>query len=257
MRNFFVSFAKYGSDYVKMHDLHIIFLVCLILCKTYKKVLRGGFSHGRVAFTLIEMIVAITIFTIFIGFSISSYLNFHRVNQEILVSRTVTMEAQAVMNDVSDAIQNSRIDYDFYSSASSGGFSAISLPDLGDFAGLDGRHVLNEESLALWNSDATEQTLYAWDSEAEQLTVQKLDAEGNALEGYEEPLLVHSDALRVTYAHFRIFPDVNPYDLEQRSEDEVQYQPIVILDLTFAMPGRIHEEVSLDLHTAVTSRLYQ
>lgn len=168
-------------------------------------------------FTLIEMIIAITVFTIFIGFSISAYLTFHRADQEALIERNLVMSAQAIMADLSEAIRENKIDYDSYDS--SVGTGILPLVDA------EGEHAL----------------FYEWDDEEELLR----------LNG--EPL--HPEAIQVTYASFDIFPEQNPF--ENRTVDALQYQPIVRIELTFVMPGRVTKELDLTLHTSVTTRFYQ
>ncbi len=206
-------------------------------------------ASPRPAFTLIEMIIAITIFTIFIGFSISSYLTFHRADQEALVTRTLIMSAQSMMSSLSDSIRESAIAYDEYSAVS--GSNGL---DLGvfDFDGLSVTDAINTHELHLWSADGLVRTVYFWDSEAQTLSMQSFDVDGKAL---DEAVLLHSDALRVSYANFRIFPSQNPY--EYRTEDELQYQPFVTVNLTFSMPGRVREELTFDLRTSVTTRFYQ
>ena len=55
-------------------------------------------KRQKAAFTLIEMIIAITVFTIFIGFAISAYLTFHRADQDALTNRSLLMESEAILN---------------------------------------------------------------------------------------------------------------------------------------------------------------
>ncbi|MBU0982154.1 prepilin-type N-terminal cleavage/methylation domain-containing protein, partial [Patescibacteria group bacterium] len=57
------------------------------------------------AFTLVEMIIAITIFTVFIGFAMSGYLVFHRAQQEVAISRSVLMESEEILSVISSAIK--------------------------------------------------------------------------------------------------------------------------------------------------------
>ncbi|QQR55395.1 type II secretion system protein [Candidatus Peregrinibacteria bacterium] len=193
-------------------------------------------SRTRAAFTLIEMIIAITVFTIFIGFAISTYLVFHRSNQDALTQRSLLMEAEALLNEISDAARENRIDYVTYA----------------DQNVLGGEGALEVETLYLVSPDGQERTVYSWDAEQEALSMQRLDALGNAL---TEAQVLHSENLTVSDVNFRIFPSQNPY--ENRSEDALQYQPMVTFTLNFSMPGRMDEEIQLELHTSVTSRFYQ
>lgn len=208
--------------------------------------------RNQPAFTLLEMLIAITVFTIFIGFVLASYLTFHRADQEVISTRSLMLELQGTMNQISEAVRDNTIDYASYedsSGVSSNVLSIVSSLNLGD--------ALNESELYLFSPDGETQYVYTWNEDEETLTLQLFDADGNAITGYEDPVLLHGENTRVTYANFRIFPGVDPYEAENASDDDVQYQPMVQINLTFAVPGRIREEISLDLQTSITSRFYQ
>jgi len=176
------------------------------------------------AFTLVEMIIAITVFTIFIGFAISAYLSFHRADQEALVQRSLTMEAGTVMDTLTQDIKANKIDYTAYAA--------------------------NEctNSLCLISADGTSTTVYAWDSTTQALTVQK---DGGEL------LPLTSEQVYLNAASFTVFPTADPYDPANVSDDSVQFQPLVTLDLIFAAEGSVREEVTVQLKTSVSSRFYQ
>ena len=214
------------------------------------------------AFTLLEVLVAITVFSIFIGFAISAYLSFHRADQEALVTRTLVMEGGQVVDALSADIKANRIDFDFYQVDDGaeadllGGVRSSLFTSL-----LEGEHVLNETTLALRSGDDLLRILYVWDSDAKTLTVQHFDMSDPDLpvpaDGYTEPLPMISENVFLNTVNFRIFPDQNPYDPENAHDDAIAFQPVVTLDLTFAAEGRVRDEVTLPLHTTVTSRFYQ
>ncbi len=213
---------------------------------------------NREAFTLIEMIIAITVFTIFIGFAISAYLTFHRADQDALTNRSLLMDAEAILNELSDATRENKINYDAYASSSSGGSRTItrgfSLPSTlspTSSLSLSLGNELNEQSLYLISPDGEEQTVYSWNADEQSLSVQRFDASGTAISDAQN---LNSDGMAVTYVNFRIFPDENPYDA---SSSTSQFQPMVTFDLSFSMPGRMDTELTLDLKTTVTSRFYQ
>ncbi|MEK9159418.1 MAG: type II secretion system protein [Patescibacteria group bacterium] len=181
----------------------------------------------RSAFTLLEMIIAITVFTIFIGFAISTYLMFHRADQEALAMRSLMLETQGTMDLISDAVKENTIDYAYYN---------------------DG---LSSDVLALRSPDGQTETVFIWDEEVETLSLFTIDENDVA----SSPVLLHSETTRVPYVHFRIFPDKNPY--ENSTEEAIQYQPTVQMEITFSMPGRVQEEITVDFQTSITSRFYQ
>lgn len=184
---------------------------------------------SRPAFTLLEMIIAITVFTIFIGFAISTYLAFHRADQEALTMRSVMLETQGAMDHLIQAAKENAIDTDYYTDTS---------------------NPLVTSTLALTSSNGV-QMVYEWDSDAETLSLTTTDADGVS----SDPVLLHSESTRVTYASFRIFPNANPYEVGAEEED--QFQPMVRIQVTFSLPGRVNEEVTVDLQSSVTSRFYQ
>lgn len=185
-------------------------------------------SGKNSAFTLLEMIIAITVFTIFIGFAISTYLSFHRADQEALEQRSLMLEIQGTMDNISEAVRINKIDYIAYENTNGG--------------------ILN-----LVSADGQTHYVYAWDRNLETLTLQVTGADGVA----GDPVLLHGENTKVTYANFRIFPDKNPYDPANAADTAVQYQPTVQIKLGFSVPGRVRETVDLDLQTSLTSRFYK
>lgn len=203
-------------------------------------------KRQKSAFTLIEMIIAITVFTIFIGFAISAYLTFHRADQDALTNRSLLMESEAILNELSDATRENKIDYDSYSGATSGGGAWALVPVTTSISIGDAR---NEQTLYLISPDGSEQTIYTWDVDEETLSVERI-LDGDSSGEY----ILNSENLAVTYVNFKIFPQEDPY---ADSSYEFQYQPMVRFDLNFSMPGRMDTELTLELSTTVTSRYYQ
>lgn len=213
------------------------------------------------AFTLIEVIIAITVFSIFIGFAVSAYLSFHRADQEALVDRSLMMEGGQVMDTLTTDIKTNKIDYAYYNTDDGSSADILSGVRSSSFVSLlAGDHVLNEAALALRSPDGLTRTVYEWDPDALTFTVQKFDmSTGDAvkLDGYSDSLSMTSDHVYLNEVNFRIFPDVDPYDSENASDDDTAFQPVVTMNLTFAAEGRVRDEVTLPLQTTVTSRFYQ
>ena len=182
------------------------------------------------AFTLIEMIIAITVFTVFIGFVMTAYMTFHQSQQEAAIVRSVIFEMESATSLISQSIKENSIDYEIYSG--------------------------EENLLYLLSPDETTHILYIWDDEDETLGIQLFDSDGNVMDGYAEPVLLHSEDTKVTNVKFRIFPSTDPYGIPVNSDQEY-YQPNVQMAMTFERPGRIREDVVIDFQTSVTSRIYQ
>ena len=212
---------------------------------------------GRKAFTLIEMIIAITVFTIFIGFAISAYLTFHRADEDALTNRTLLMDSEAILNELSDATRENKIDYEAYA-ASSGGdcgsstepssLPSFSLPTF-SLPTISLGTALNVQTLCLLSADEQQRTVYSWDAEGKSLSVQRSE-KGGAL---SEKQRLNSEALTMSAVNFRIFPDTDPY----AESSEEHYQPMVTFYLSFSMQSREVEPLTLDLRTTVTSRFYK
>jgi prepilin-type N-terminal cleavage/methylation domain-containing protein len=212
--------------------------------------MKKSSSMTAPAFTLLEMLIAITVFTIFIGFAISTYLAFHRADQEVLAQRSVMLEIQGTMNLLSQAVKENKI---YYEDEESGGrFDILSGARSSLFSGFLSQHEKNSTTLELISPDGQTLYVYAWNGDEETLSLESYDADGNLLTG---PELLHNETTRVTAVNFRIFPDEDPY--QNATDNDIQYQPTVQLSLSFTVPGRIHEELTVDLQTLVTSRFYQ
>jgi len=193
----------------------------------------------RAAFTLIEMIIAITVFTIFIGFSISAYLAFHRADQDALVVRSLLMEGQGIMDKLSSAVKENRIAYSAYKDSVSG-------------------ENIETATLYLLSADKKNIYVYSWNSDDQTLQLQAFDSTSGApLDGYSNPIQLNSENAKVSYLEFKIFPSVDPYSSKNKQVDNVQFQPVATIDMTMEIPGRAQEKVSVSLHTAATSRYYK
>lgn len=213
-------------------------------------------SQSKPAFTLIEMTIAITVFTVFLGFAMATYLSFHRAQLESAVTRSLMLEMESVMTMLTEDAKSKKIDFDYYNADQAldalrvPGQSLISRLSLASSEG-----VMSNE-LALLRPEGG-RVIFAWDEDQSQLTLQAFDASGRPLDAYAQPLALNSDQTQVTFVSFHIFPGKDPYDPVNAKENEVQYQPIVQIKMTFARPGRVRDIVEMDLQSSITSRFYQ
>jgi prepilin-type N-terminal cleavage/methylation domain-containing protein len=185
-------------------------------------------KQKRPAFTLMEMLVSITIFTLFIGFAMGSMNFFYRVQREAAQERFLLMEMQGVLDHTTRLLHDHYIDYEAYAQSTSQGIFVL------DSKG-------NKWSILV---------------EDEKLFERGVDSSGQPLPGYTEPRLLHDPAVRIDEFQLSLFPEKDPYAPENRGQDDLQYQPIIGIDLVGSLPGRVRDVLSVDLHTSVTSRFY-
>lgn len=215
--------------------------------------------NGHKAFTLVEMIVAITVFTIFIGFAMVAFITFHRAQQEIAISRGMLLEMDETIGAIASDIKESSPDFSRYSNlqvSSPHNFKPVNNP-------LIGVEPIFSNSLYLQNSAHTEETEYSFDAETGVLTVQKFDIDANGelipQDGFLNPIPMHSNSFSFKSVEFRIVPGADPYNTENilSGDDSLWYQPNVQISMTGFTMGKIRDEIVVDLVTSVTSRIYK
>lgn len=184
------------------------------------------------AFTLVELLIAITVFSIFIAFGMTAFSVFHRAQIDAATSREMMFELDQNMELITEAVKENKIDY----------------------------KTMKINTLALLSADGNERIVFAWDPEALTLTLQKFDknANGEFVEaaGFEKPVVLHSDSIKVKDLSFRIFPREDPYDFENNNTTDF-YQPNVKVKMTYGVPGLARPEIDIDFATTITSRVYQ
>lgn len=195
------------------------------------------------AFTLIEMIISITVFTLFVGAAVSSYLYFHRVQQDLVSSRALLFEAQSILDSLNQKALESVPDYEAYSASQTDVLGAFQLS----------AEAISGSSLFLKN-DEGEHWIYAWDEASKSLQISGMDEAGNPLPGFREPISLNSQQIQVDSVRFTLFPPVSPEADGAILENNLQYQPFVRVDLDFSTSSRVKESLSVDLHTMITFR---
>ncbi len=217
------------------------------------------------AFTLIELLIAITVFSIFIAFSMTAFSVFHRVQQDSATSRDVMFQIDDAMNIITEAVKENKIYYDEYDCSNSLGTKTLLTNfdlNISLRANILTAYCLDDyidpSSLVLISLDGLERIVFTWDSDEESLTMQKfaLNDSGDDWDELSDLLKLHSDSVNVTNVDFRIFPKLDPYDF-RNNEAEDFYQPNVKVEMTFETPGQAKPSIILDFETTITSRVYQ
>ncbi len=192
-----------------------------------KKILRNK------GFTLIEMLVAMSIFVIFIGVLISSYTDIVKSQQEANDYRVLYSDARRVFDKLTEEIRGSAV---YYPSESSTYYTNVN------------------ESLRLVSLDGQREVVFEYYGEEGELWYgEAVGAVGN------EYSLIGSEDSRVSVSEFNVFvsPVDDPYKEENVFADGVQFQPKVTVFATFEMERRKGgDPYSVDLQTTISSRFY-
>lgn len=191
--------------------------------------------RSREAFTLLEMVIAITIFTIFMGTAIGLYNLFHRSLNQTADTRELLFESEHVVSQLTEWIKNYEVDYSKYTSG------VLVEP-------------LVVQRLNLIDPDTSEQLTLNWDQNNEQLFIQKNDETGFPKPGYEQPVLMHDEMVKIPGAEFWIYP---PEKADPLGGDlKLDYHNLVSFDLLFERPSRTGKSLSINLKSSVSSRRY-
>ncbi len=206
-------------------------------------------------FTLIEMMVAMGIFVMFIGILISSYTDIVRSNTEANDYRILYSEARRVFDTLSEEIRKGSVEY--LSNAS------INAPFT------DPKYNTSNDSLVLISENGGRKVTFSYEEEADEGDISKgnivfteeiIDTFSGNPPVNSYPLLSSGDVSRQVYlTEFSVFvsPVGDPYNPNNVYSDGLQFQPKVTIFATFEMKKRKGEGVfNFDLQTTVSSRSY-
>lgn len=212
--------------------------------------------NKREGFTLIELMISIFIFVIFLGIVSQSYISIVRTQRSANEVRKMYSDVRTVMDFLSEEIRLSSIDYDCYVGNVSEYCEGVDAGTLFD-GGTD--------HLALVRQGGTQKTFIKLDQGS--LVVKKLARKGTEyvpIPGYETYRPITSDRVVFDYLNFAIFPDVNPYsnDILRETGEPVyanngtQFQPKVSIFMTISNADEVNVPFDFDFQTTVSSRVY-
>ncbi len=188
---------------------------------------------NKKGFTLIEMMVAMAIFVMFLGVLIGSYTDIVKSQQEANDYRILYSEARRVFDKITEEVRNNAIYYG---------------PNVGYYTSL-------HTDLKLLSLDGNRQILFSYDDVEKNIKFAEVET-GIPPNEY---LLVDSEEGRITVKEFNVFvsPEDDPYKLENVFNDGLQFQPKVTVFATFEMERRKSDSTyTVDLQTTISSRLY-
>ncbi|NIA02467.1 MAG: prepilin-type N-terminal cleavage/methylation domain-containing protein [Nitrospirae bacterium] len=189
---------------------------------------------NKKGFTLIEMMVAMAIFVMFLGVLIGSYTDIVKSQQEANDYRVLYSEARRVFDKITEEVRNGAIYY----------------------KNIDYRS--DNQSLVLISMDGDRHVVFEYDEDEENIWFGE-DILEEQIRKQTDYLLISPDNDRISVTEFNVFvsPVDDPYKLENTFNDGLQFQPKVTVFATFEMERRKGgTPYSVDLQTTVSSRSY-
>jgi prepilin-type N-terminal cleavage/methylation domain-containing protein len=189
---------------------------------------------NKKGFTLIEMMVAMAIFVMFLGVLIGSYTDIVKSQQEANDYRILYSEARRVFDKITEEVRN----------------GAIYYSDFTDYWSVN-------NDLILISPDGERQVKFKYDDDPDVMNVWFGEVINKIPD--DKYLLVSPENERLSVAEFNVFvsPSDDPYKLENVYKDKLQFQPKVTVFATFEMERRKGgDPYSVDLQTTVSSRFY-
>lgn len=199
-------------------------------------------------FTLIELMISIVIFVIFLGLVSNSYVSIVRAQKNANQVRKIYSEIRTFTDMLAEEVRLGAIDYDCYDSQ----FKSATLcaPGVADSM-LHGRSTY----LALIRKGGQQKIVfkYKYEDKDKKIYVAKLKKVSGAWSEYEELV---SDNLKVTHLSFAIFPDENPYLRENYNNTSKQFQPKVTVFMTVKNALNPDSQFNFNYQTTISSRVY-
>lgn len=221
-------------------------------------------------FTLIEVLVAIAIFMIFITSISSSYLDIARSQRQANAVRAVYSEMRYIFDLIGDEARSKTIDYGCPGSVgqkvdeSEIGFAKKQQETSPGCLALNG--VPQTDYLALVNDEGTQRTIFIIEEEngndSKKLYYYKEEKEAdsyvwNKAEGFENgEVEIDLQNIQLDNFVFEISPLVDPFDVDNIGCGAIQFQPAVSMYASISSINDQAGNFTLDLQTSVSSRVY-
>jgi prepilin-type N-terminal cleavage/methylation domain-containing protein len=208
--------------------------------------------RARKGFTLIEMMVAMSIFVVFLGILISSYTDIVKSQREANDYRVLYSEARRAFDKMTEEIRNGWVFYD----------SALEI---------NVEYKKPNDVLVLVSDGGNRKVEFHFEEMVDEEGESYDSARGNIMfteEGFDPvkgglyenfyPLII-SEKQRAYVTEFSVYvsPVGDPYKTENIFADGLQFQPKVTVFASFEMVRRKGgDPFVVDLQTTVSSRLY-
>lgn len=202
------------------------------------------------AFTLLEMVLAISVFVVFLTATSGSYLSLSAAMRDANQERKVYSAAQDIIKLLSDEIRDSQVDYDCYAAEKS---------DCKNFS-LDGN-----KDLVVKSGDGNRRFMVRFQLEGGKLQIRKRvrDTQFDRAEvwnddvGYSE--WINYDLpqnIAVSDLQFRVSPAQSPFSFQNSSRAEFQFQPEVTILMKLKSSLQRDAGYIFPIQTTISTRVY-
>lgn len=192
-------------------------------------------------FTLLEMLVAVSIFVVLVVAATDIFMMANRSQRKVFDLQAMQASSRFTLDAIVREIRTGTVDYGYY-------------------AGLENGMQNPAEVLALIDSQETPIKFYESDQTNGQYCQDEQSRPCLLVEvGSFDPAPLSPLGVKVRSANFFVSPEQGPFDFDAAASDySSDKQPTVTVMLSLESVGRKSDERTyLDLQTTATSRLYQ
>ncbi len=205
--------------------------------------IRNAFNAPK-AFTMIELLVAMSIFMVFVALSSGAYIGLMKANKLASDNQRIYRDVRHVFDTLADEMHNNQIDYNCFA------------PNNGDPECVQNGSEPTVLAFTSGNTEIVYRRLYSFDNESKTITVKTQKKIPGTFDGWSpvtdaEPLT--SPQTKFSDVTFSVFPLLNPYDSANVADATVQWQPSLTISIKKegTTPGSVQE-----YRTTFSSRSY-
>lgn len=185
-------------------------------------------------FTLIEMLIAMSIFVIFMGVIMNSYLGIIKSQREANQYRVIYSEARHIFDKFTDSVRNGAV----YYGEKNIGF--VNDPD-------NKITIVSSDAGKVVSFEQSGSDVYYSEAEKDQATSNYSNWKSYKL---------NSDQIQIKDFKVFVSPKFDPYLTDNVADDQLQFQPKVTLFAEFSKDFGEGRVFNVDLQTTVSSRNY-
>lgn len=200
------------------------------------------FKNRHNGFTLIEMVVSLGIFMLFIGLILNIFINLTATQQKTNSNRETVSEAKNILNLITTEAKEKSLDYNCYDK------DAATCGTIQDTLALISPNGLNR---VIIKKECTENQCNLF-----QINQNKQnDLSPTWFVG--EKTQLNSEKLRIKDIQFFITPIKNPFDINNAAEASSQFQPIFHVILNLYRNNKSDPDNSpIIIQSSISSRIY-